>query len=682
MNPHKSDYYIIWGLVFFWQLVYLASMLYHTGGRLSLPLDDAFIYFQYARQAAAGHFLQYNIGDMPTAGATSLLYMLLLVPGFVLGLDGMTIAVYALVLGCGLLGLSAHLVLALGGALAGSFGGRVSVLLFLLCGPLLWGYASGMEIGLFSFAILLTLYLHQRGDPRTSWAAALMVLARPEGIVLALVLYGYKAYARLVRGEAMGWRWWLPAAAYAGQAALLWWVTGAPGGAGVEAKWRFAAPHGSWPEIAREVLFDYAEFLKGILSGSLGHQTSVNLYAYDGNYRRMVFAPFAALLFVAELCLRVGDEVAARRPGFALLAGAWLLAGVLVTCTLVEYDAHFNRYQQPFMPLFILFVGLALGRLVREGGMWGKKLAWGLAVLGGLWGVMSGVYFAVAYGENCSDIRNQQVEMGRFIAASLPPDARIGINDAGAQRYFGQRQTVDLVGLTSAGFSGPWRHGSGSIFEALQALPAQRRPQYLAIFPNWFNFPDGGFLRPVHRIRILEPSIIDAEKVLYAVDWDAVGQADMPRDGVAGGWRVVDALDIADLASEKRHRYQSWVRLPGDEEANLLLSLPAADGSFTDGGRTVTGGERFRMELEAGKPARLVIRTVTGVAQHFDLIVNGHRVATVDLPGGRGRQWLEQPIAALDKSATGGPIEIETVPIHQGGDLRPIVSFHYWALQP
>tara|TARA_A100001037_G_scaffold162661_1_gene146463 strand:- start:939 stop:1373 length:435 start_codon:yes stop_codon:yes gene_type:complete len=144
----------------------------------------------------------------------------------------------------------------------------------------------------------------------------------------------------------------------------------------------------------------------------------------------------------------------------------------------------------------------------------------------------------------------------------------------------------------------------------------------------------------------------------------------------------VDVLDIADLASEKRHRYQSWVRLPGDEEANLLLSLPAADGSFTDGGRTVTGGERFRMELEAGKPARLVIRTVTGVAQHFDLIVNGHRVATVDLPGGRGRQWLEQPIAALDKSATGGPIEIETVPIHQGGDLRPIVSFHYWALQP
>ena len=682
MNPHKSDYYIIWGLVLFWQLVYLASMFYHTEGRLSLPLDDAFIYFQYARQATAGHFLQYNIGDTPTAGATSLLYMLLLIPGFVFGLDGMTIVIYALILGCGLLGLSAHLILSLAGALTGLFGGRVSVILFLLCGPLLWGYASGMEIGLFSFSILLTLYLHQRGDHRTSWAAALMVLARPEGIILALLLCVYKAHARLVRDEAMDWSWWLPVGVYAGQAALLWWVTGAPGGAGIETKWRFAAPHGSWPEIVREVLFDYAEFFKGILSGSLGHQTSVNLYAYDGNYRRMVFAPFAALLFVAELCLRGWDEVTARRPGFALLAGTWLFIGVLATCTLVEYDAHFNRYQQPFMPLFILFVGLALGRLVREGGMWGKKLAWGLAVLGGGWGMMSGVYFAVAYGENCSDIRNQQTEMGRFIDTHLPSDARIGINDAGALRYFGRRQTIDLVGLTSAGFSRPWRHGSGSIFEALQALPAHRRPQYLAIFPNWFNFSDGEFLRPVHRVRIFQPSIIDAEKVLYAVDWDATGQADMPRDEVMGGWRVVDALDIADLASEERHRYESRVRLPGDEEANLLLSLPGSKGSFTDGGRTVTGGERFRMNLEVGKPARLVIRTVTGVTQHFYLVVNGRRVATIELPGGRGRQWLERPIGTLDKSVTGGPIEIETVPIHQGGDLRPIVSFYYWFLQP
>ena len=39
-------------------LLYLASMLWATGGRPSLPLDDSFIYFQYAREAARGNPLR------------------------------------------------------------------------------------------------------------------------------------------------------------------------------------------------------------------------------------------------------------------------------------------------------------------------------------------------------------------------------------------------------------------------------------------------------------------------------------------------------------------------------------------------------------------------------------------------------------------------------------------------
>ncbi|MYI63199.1 MAG: hypothetical protein F4105_16405, partial [Gemmatimonadetes bacterium] len=99
MNAIRREWAILWGLALLWLLVFVASMLYHTGGRLALPLDDSFIYFQYARQAAQGHFLEYNTGAEPTAGATSLLYTLLLVPGFWLGLDGMGIAIYSLVLG-------------------------------------------------------------------------------------------------------------------------------------------------------------------------------------------------------------------------------------------------------------------------------------------------------------------------------------------------------------------------------------------------------------------------------------------------------------------------------------------------------------------------------------------------------------------------------------------------------
>ena len=682
MNAIRREGPILWGVALLWLLVLAASMLYHTGGRLALPLDDSFIYFQYARQAAQGHFLEYNTGAEPTAGATSLLYTLLLVPGFWLGLDGMGIALYALALGVVWLGLSAWLLLLLGRKLGGSFSGWVAALMFLLCGPLLWGYYSGMAIGLFACAILLTLYLYLTEDRRAPLAATLLALARPEGIALVLLLLALVAYRR-----ALNWRWGVPLGAYALQALLLAWCTGEAGASGVEAKWRFAEPHGSLPEQIRAVFFDFAEFVKGILAGSLGHQTSANLYAYDGNYRRVVFAPFVALFFLAELSYRLWSELSDRKFGAAALGGGWFVGGVLLTCTLVEYDAHFNRYQQPFLPLYILFAALGLGRLDAAGGEWGSKLARGLACFFGLWGLMSVGFFAVAYGENCSDIRNQQVEMARFIDAELPPDARIAVNDAGALRYFSRRQTIDLVGLTTAGNSEPWRHGSGSLFERLEAMPPEQRPQYFAIFPNWFNFPEGLFLQPLHRIRVFEPSIIDAEKVLYQAHWAAglSGETIRNRTLLEEGWRVVDKVDVADLASERRHGYQSTVWVPGSGEANLLLALSAADDPqavYIDGGRTVTGGERMEVVLNAGQPATVIMRTVTGIAQHFAVFANGKKIANVELPGGRGRKWLELAVGQIAASDVSSRVEIETQPIHFGGDLRPIVSFHYWVVQP
>ena len=341
-------------------------MLYHTGGRLALPLDDSFIYFQYARQAAQGHFLEYNTGAEPTAGATSLLYTLLLVPGFWLGLDGMGIALYALVLGVVWLGLSARLLLLLGCRLGGPFSGWVAALMFLLCGPLLWGYYSGMAIGLFAFAILLTLYLYLIEDRRTPLAAALLALARPEGIALVLLLIVLVAYRR-----ALNWWWGVPLGVYALQALLLAWWTGEAGASGVEAKWRFAEPHGSLPEQIRAVFFDFAEFVKGILAGSLGHQTSVNLYAYDGNYRRMVFAPFVALFVLAELSYRLWGELSERKLGAATLGGAWFGRRRFTYPALSSNTTpHFNRYQQPFLPLYIHLCCLGLGAVGRGwGGM-------------------------------------------------------------------------------------------------------------------------------------------------------------------------------------------------------------------------------------------------------------------------------------------------------------------------
>ena len=90
----------------------------------------------------------------------------------------------------------------------------------------------------------------------------------------------------------------------------------------------------------------------------------------------------------------------------------------------------------------------------------------------------------------------------------------------------------------------------------------------------------------------------------------------------------------------------------------------------------------MRVELEPGKPSLMVMRTVTGIAQHFEVRANGEPIATVKLAGGRARNWLEFNVGEISAEDRGSLVEIETLPIHYGGDLRPIVSFHYWFLQP
>jgi hypothetical protein len=70
------------------------------------------------------------------------------------------------------------------------------------------------------------------------------------------------------------------------------------------------------------------------------------------------------------------------------------------------------------------------------------------------------------------DIMN--VQMGKWIHDNALPEAVVGVTDAGAIRYFGERKTVDLAGLNNSEIA------QGR----LTLLDATRRCDWLACFPN------------------------------------------------------------------------------------------------------------------------------------------------------------------------------------------------------
>ena len=80
------------------------------------------------------------------------------------------------------------------------------------------------------------------------------------------------------------------------------------------------------------------------------------------------------------------------------------------------------------------------------------------------------------------------MELGKWINKNTPPDSGVFVNDAGAIRYFGNRKTIDLLGLNNHEllFDKETRVGIYLRPEAMKRRMKKERANYLIIFPAWF----------------------------------------------------------------------------------------------------------------------------------------------------------------------------------------------------
>ncbi len=679
-----------------------------TGGEISLPLDDSFIYLQYARAIAEGHPFVYAPGNAPTTGATSLIWPFLLAPPHLLHLGPTAAIAWSLTLGAAALFASAILMARLGRALAGTLGMLLSAALFLGSPHLLWGYMSGMEIGIYGTVLLATLllYLREREDatfPRLRWMLFLLAASRPEGAVLSGV-FGLAMARHRWRAARAGSipRFFSPALFLPFVAAALPFlinltVSGSMESTSSQAKSIFAEPH---PDIRRQFLLDSPKVWLSIMKAYLSW-----LQLLPGAImvpRYWIPSALALLLFALFSFVPRGRPWADGRMVLLLLPAA-----VLVDSLPVAWSVHFYRYQQGFYPVVLACLAagvaraatLAWTRLPRALGVAGAALLVAAPLVA--WSpIATDVYEGVIgfYGQNCENILHQQVKVGRWIARALPEDAVVAMNDAGAIAYYGERSTVDLIGLTSEGFAKGYRSGIGCMFEKLRRLPPRRLPTHFAVYPEWFPYlKASGVLGPEIFRAHLEYNTICGEddKVVFPARWAQVLHADslaIAHPEIAGATRR-DTFDLAWLEDEKRHEWiaygyefddkrSRWRDRPAVLLRDVLRQYAPSGGSaepITDAGRKVFAWERFRVAAEPGRDAILIVRTDAWYPNRLTVMVDG-KPAGIWTIARSETAWVE-PSFRIPGTLLVRPrpqIEIRREDPKDGGDYAP---FHYWVYQ-
>jgi hypothetical protein len=645
----------------------VASRVGHAGA----ALDDAYIHFQYARALAEGHPLRYQAGEPISSGATSTLWPVLLAPAWALGArdDALMWAAWALSFAAlgGLAWESAKLTEKLAGR-AAAVGAAAMTLAF---GGFLWFAASGMEVVPFAWAIArasrracewrerLPGERTRRGAAELAALAWTAALFRPEGGVASL----FVAATLALFPRRTTWRTrcfaLVPAAAAIATPALLWALTGTPRSNTAIAKLLPGNPYFAGHALTVTVTKQARQLLSELLDGD---RLSFEFLPHGGAY--VAVAGLAAVV----VC---GWQRAARWRAVAVLSVALT---IFAPCLYYTFLWNRLRYLWPFATGWI--VGLAcLARLIGDAAGWlhpRGRLATPIVC-----GLVAGLFASKLewviddVAQSASGIDRQQVALGRWARASLPADARIGLNDTGAIAYFGERRTFDIVGLTTDGEARYWVAGAGSRLEHYERLlltaPA-RLPTHFIVYPEWMAMPMV-LGEELHTATVSDSTILGgATMTAFAADWSRLGTGEKPWSTDAGV--ATDALDVADLESEAEHGYELLGATDGQQVAH---EGAAPDGSLVvDGGRTYRTVERFVMNLRAGAPARCIVRLAGPPGARVRVLASLEPVAAFDV--GDDDDWVERAFE-LPASAVRA---LTTLELRAVRDREPVTTYHYW----
>lgn len=595
-----------------------------------LPFDDSYIFIRYAQQAHRGRTFQWNTGE-PSSGASSFLYPWILLPGQWLYDDLEGWSWWSRVVGfCGLwmlglatiflmrsLGISRPWPLAAGTAVVWS-------------GPVGFGAMTGMESALNAAALLVTLALWIRlsrqgtGLPSVLLFALLsaLPLLRPENLLLTLLA----AAAILVLPRRPLARWTAPTIILPGLAVALLnlKLTGLAQPTAVVTK--------SWLGIA------FPDLLTLVKLYLLGLWTEI-LPVYLGARGFLLWPPVgiaaaataaAVLGWLVKRILNRGGAGTASEPStlssLIPLVFVWLvLVGLSPMSSMPTWQGMRHHHSGLVCAWILAFAGTAifLARWVGERpaprrliGVLSFAPALLLLTFVPTWGGL--------YAQKTVEIHHRHGPAAAWLA-ERPEEFVLLLNDAGILSLAHDGPAMDVMGLGTPGMARAYRHGAGSMVEAV----ARRNPPPVIAAANLDVFRLGELLTTP----LLEGLNPDDQTIVAEIDLDLLQNTVL---------EAVTGIDFADLESEARAEIR-WRPAPDPYLASLALKLPGAAGSLE-----IQGCRPLVRRVEIAAPAdasavRIVTAATTDQASSLRIGVDDLEASIIDSTIAPGR-WAELQI--------------------------------------
>jgi hypothetical protein len=681
----------------------------------SAPLDDVFIHFDFARSAARGHPFEWSAGNGYSSGGTSLLYPLILSPGFWFGFAGPGLMHYAAVVACtcvfGTLLVSRRLFRPLPGWTA-----FLAPPFLLGVGALDWSLFSGMEVAFFLavWALCFTVWDDffsdgvtepdaRRGALLLGAANAALVATRPEAIIVALVFAGSAAFTvRRRGGRRTGYVTFGLAMAFAcavlvGQAVANRLLTGDWSAAGAVVKLEMNDPRLSLREVLDAWLF-HVRYQVGRVTG---------YHLADGLAWGSPFWILPAL----PLCF----EKTRQR---ALLLWSQAVLWVCIVALNGQVRWQNERYTMPALAWILLCAALGVGTVLSHGFAWARRPRVARAGASGAVAalvVVLGVHQVPKmrdqlwfFGRASRNIHEQHIKVGRKIRREMQTVRRVLVGDAGAIPYASDFPALDIIGLggyPELPFARASRWGVAAAIELIQRIPDDERPDVMAIYPGWWGDMPAWFGTPVDGVSVRGNVICGGlTKMIYRAHWEALDAGNLPSSFSPDTETVVDEMDFGDLLSEAAHGYRisgapGFVAMKllsasaagksaqvddGDagseypEAPRAAMDAPRTSGApaIWDAGRVVPPGASVTFTVagfDSGRAARLVVRTAPSQPGELGVRIDDTPLPNVQLRP--GDSWYEAGIDVPERRVR----KKMTITITVLGN--EMVLYHLWGLE-